>query len=196
MAFTVTEAVAAEAAHSWQLRAERIAGEADDRVRRNLEIVARHVVAEVRGDIEALMATLVPEPAYELFGAGPPWGPKGAEAVRAFYETSNEAGQNRLEFELCRVVADRDCVVTEGVFRHAFSGVSLVQLGLEYAEPAEPEGWYLVQYPAIVAWVISPSGLIEGERIYFGDLPRVLRKLAPGESLHLGPVSRGWDSDR
>ena len=69
--------IAAEAAHSWRLLATRIASETDPRVRANLEIVARHVVLEVSGDVETLMTTLVPEPQYNYFGVDFP-GPPGA----------------------------------------------------------------------------------------------------------------------
>jgi limonene-1,2-epoxide hydrolase len=190
MAFIVTETVSDEAARSWQLLADRLAAESDDQLRANLDIVAQHVVAEVRGDIPALMATLVPEPVYEYYGAPGFSGPKGRDAVIAVYEASMEAGQNRMEFELCRVAADHESVITEGIFRQAFSGASLIALSLEHSEPLAADGWYLTEYPALVVWVISPSGLIEGERVYLGGPPEPKRKLAPGECPHLGPVGR------
>jgi hypothetical protein len=190
MAFTVTETVSEEAARSWELLTDRLAHEPDDQLRANLEIVARHVVAEVRGDIPELMTTLVPEPEYEYLGVPGFAGPKGHDAVVATYEASMEAGQNRMEFELCRVVADRESVVTEGTFRQAFSGASLLALDLSFAEPIAADGWYVTEYASIVVWVISPSGLIDGERVYFGGPPQVQRKLNPGECPHLGPVGR------
>jgi hypothetical protein len=192
MTVTVTERVADQTAHSWRLLTERIADEADDRLRANLELVARHVDAEARGDIPALMATLVPEPTYELFGAARVTGPNGYDAVKAYHEASNEAGHNRMEFELSRVTVDRDSVVTEGVMRHAFSGASLLALGADHEPPLEPDDWYLIEYPALTVWMIGACGLIEGERVYFGELPQVRRKLRRGECPHLGPVSRSY----
>lgn len=114
------------AEQSWRLLTERAAAESDHRRRVNLEAVARHVREEVRGDVPALMATLVPEPCYEVWGASGSPAPQGHEQVKAFYEASIEIGKNRLEYELSRVVADEDTVLTDGIFRHAYRGDMLV----------------------------------------------------------------------
>lgn len=110
---------------SWSLLAERVAHERDARRRANLEVVARHVEAEVRGDLDALMATLVPEPRYEIWGGSSSVGPKGREEVVAHYQAMFDSGKSRLEYEVTRVVVDDDSVVTEGVFRHAYTGSAL-----------------------------------------------------------------------
>jgi limonene-1,2-epoxide hydrolase len=180
--------VSEEAARSWRMLPMRIASETDPRVRANMEIVARHVVLEVSGDIEALMTTLVPEPEYNYFGVDFP-GPRGYSEVKASYEMGVQYGTNRLEFELCRVVADAATVVTEGTFRQAYTGALVQQTGAAYDEPLDLEGWYLAEYAAIVVWPIAESGLIEGENVYFGKT-RVIRPLAAGEMPHLGPVRR------
>jgi hypothetical protein len=188
MSAVTNATVAPEAAHSWRLLAERIANETDPRVRANLEIVARHVVLEVSGDVEALMTTLVPDPVYSYFGVDFP-GPQGYAEVKAQYEVGVQYGTNRLEFELARVVADGATVVTEGTFRHAYTGALLRQMGA--TDPAlDPDGWYLAEYAAIVVWPIAESGLIAGENVYFGEKARVIKPLAAGEMPHLGPVDR------
>ena len=46
-----------QAAETWRLLADRAASEQNPRLRANLEVVARHVEAEVRGDVPALMAS-------------------------------------------------------------------------------------------------------------------------------------------
>ncbi|WP_211177134.1 hypothetical protein [Pseudonocardia acidicola] len=51
-----------DARASWRLLAKRITQEQDPRRRAHIEVVARHVEEEVRGDLDALMAMLVPEP--------------------------------------------------------------------------------------------------------------------------------------
>jgi hypothetical protein len=158
-----------------------------------MEIVARHVVLEVSGDIEALMTTLVPEPEYNYFGVDFP-GPKGYAEVQAQYETGVEYGTNRLEFELRRVVADAGTVVTEGTFRQAYTGALLQQMGTTCESPLDPDGWYLAEYAAIVVWPIDESGLIAGENVYFGEKARVIKPLAPGEMPHLGPARRSADA--
>lgn len=178
------------AERSRRLLTERAAAETDPRRRANLEVVARHVREEVRGDIPALMATMVPQPRYEIRGASSSPGPKGYQEVKAFYEASIATGKNRLEFDISRVVADDDAVVTEGVFRHAYSGETLLERGFAEAGRVEPNGWYLVEYQALILWPISPDGLIEGEQVYAGEPPRVIRRLAPGECPRLGPPDR------
>lgn len=178
------------AERSWRLLAERAAAESDPRRRANLEVVARHVREEVRGDVLALMATMVPQPRYEIWGASSSTGPKGYEEVKAFYEASIAIGKNRLEFEVSRVVVDDEAVVTEGVFRHAYSGETLLGRGFADAGRVEPDGWYLVEYQALIVWPISPDGLIEGEQMYAGERPRIIRRLTAGECPHLGPPDR------
>ncbi len=179
-----------EAARTWQLLADRVADERDPRAKANLEIVARHVEAEVRGDIPELMATLTAEPWYSFVGATDSVGPEGYDAVEGHYESLVATGKNRLEFEVTRVVADEQTVITEGVFRHAYTGQTL--LGRRFTGDAEldPTAWYFVEYQALVVWRMTPDGLIEGEDIYAAEPPRVLGRLAPGERPHLGPVNR------
>ena len=181
------EPLSPDAAQTWRLLAERIEREENPRARANLAQVARHVEEEVRGDVPALMATLTPQPMYFFGGASSSLGPQGYAAVKAHYEALNATGKNRLEFEVTRVVADDETVVTEGVFRHAYSGQTLIDADLG-DESVEPGDWYLTEYRALVVWRISPEGLIEGEDIYTGERPRVLSRLARGERSHLGPV--------
>jgi hypothetical protein len=178
-----------DAVRSWRLLAERLEAETDPRRRANLEVVARHVAEEVRGDIPALMTTLVPEPVYRIWGASASTGPRGHDEVVAHYAAMLPSGKNRLEYELERVVVDDRSVVTEGRFRHAYRG-STIAARLEGVVDVDADRWYLVEYQALVVWPISADGLIEGEEIYAGEPLRVLRPLGPGECPHLGPVDR------
>jgi hypothetical protein len=178
------------AAQSWRLLADKAAREPDPRRRANLELVARHIDAEVSGDLDALMKTLVAEPVYRYLGASPSAGPEGRAAVRAYYEDSVETGKNRLEFVVDRVVADDDAVVTEGVFRHAYGGQVLRGRGADASTVPDPEGWYLVQYRALVVWPVTPEGVLSGEDVYIGEPPRTVRQLADDEEPQLGLVTR------
>src|SRR5690606_7006672 len=145
---------------------------------------------EVRGDVGALMKTLVPEPVYEIWGASDSAGPKGYDEVEAFYEASIAIGKNRLEFEISAVLVEHGLVATEGIFRHAYDGELLTRRGFAAAD-VEHDAWYLVEYRALILWPIDANGLIEGERMYVGEKPRIVRRLEPGECDHLGPVDRG-----
>jgi hypothetical protein len=184
--------VSIASAKSWQLIADRLASESSERRRDMLAAVAEHVVAEVGGDIPALMATMVPEPQYHFWGnpSGSP-GPRGRAETEAHYQQLIATGMSRLEFVVSRVVVDDENVVTEGLFRHALSGGLLGPLGASAdGLSIEPGRSYLVEYLALVIWPITPEGKIAGEDIYFGTAPTVVRALEPGELPHLGLVDR------
>jgi len=178
------------AAASWRVLEDRIAREPRPRHRSNLELVARHVAAEVRGDLDALMATLTAGPVYSYLGATSSAAPRGREAVRAWYAESIETGKNRLEFQVDRVVVDDDCVVTEGTFRHAYRGSALLARGSSDPAVEDPTGWYLVEYRSLVVWPVTDEGLLAGEDVYIAEPPRVVRLLRDDEAPHLGPVAR------
>ncbi|NMH98220.1 nuclear transport factor 2 family protein [Pseudonocardia acidicola] len=179
-----TPTVRADAAASWDLLTTRAAEEPDPRRRAHLQTVLRHLVVEVAGDLDATMATLVPEPDYRVWGATDHDGPKGQEAVRTMYQASFAKGKNRLEFAIDRVMVDDEAVVTEGVFRHAYRGAALVADGV--ARDLEPEARYLVEYRALVVWVMTPDSLVMGEDTYKAEPTRLVRRLGPGELPHLG----------
>lgn len=179
-----------EQARTWRLLTERLAEETDERLRSNLEVVARHVEAEVGGDIPALMATLVPQPEYEFLTDSGSGTASGFETVKALYERAVEHGRNRREFELSLVLADRDHVVTEGALRQVMPGREIQEFGIEYEEEPAPDNWYLTEALTLIVWPITPEGLISGERVYFAQKERILRPVAPHECLHLGPLDR------
>ncbi|MDO3402742.1 nuclear transport factor 2 family protein [Mycolicibacterium neoaurum] len=174
----------------WQPLLDRIAAETNPVCRRNLEIVARHVVEEVAGNTAELMATLVPDPHYSVWGASDSAGPSGYDAVVGWYRRLQAAGRNRLDYVIHRVVADEHCVVTEGDFHYAIAGSELDVPHAENGEVVRPDEYYLVTHRAAVLWPISPDGLIEGEDIYAGERHRVRRLLGRDEMLHLGPEER------
>jgi len=175
---------------SWQLLVDALEREVDPVRRRNLDVVVRHVTCEVAGDVAGILATLVPEPVYRIWGASTSRGPCGRADVRAFYEDLVATGKNRLEFRIGRVVADEATVVTEGEFRFAYPGTWVRGRSLDDGTAVAEDGWYLVAYRAVVLWPIDDAGLIEGEEIYAGEPPRLLRRLASGELPHLGPPGR------
>lgn len=178
-------------ARGWQPLLDRIGTETDPIRRRNLEVVARHVVEEVAGNMPALMATLVPEPEYVVWGASDSVGPSGRAAVVTWYERLQAAGRNRLDYVIHRIVVDEFSVVTEGDFLYAIPGRQLPGVTTtEDGEPVRPDDFHLVRHRTLVVWPISADGLIEGEHIYAGERLRTVRRLADGELPHLGPIER------
>src|SRR5689334_6308787 len=93
---------------------KRLAVTEDPRHRKMLESVIAHLEAEVAGSLDALMATLVPEPDYHFWGNGGDYGPKGAGAVSGYYAQLVADRRGVLEFDIDRIVCDDDTVVTEG----------------------------------------------------------------------------------
>ncbi|MBD0859794.1 nuclear transport factor 2 family protein [Gordonia sp. zg691] len=175
----------------WQPLLDRIDKEADPIRRRNLEVVARHVVEEVAGNMPALMATLVPDPEYVVWGASDSVGPSGHDAVVDWYRRLQAAGRNRLDYIIHRIVVDERCVVTEGDFHYAIRGRDLGAVEVtEAGEPVAPDAFHLVGHRTTVLWPINDQGLIEGEHIYAGERHRVYRRLSDGELTHLGPIDR------
>jgi len=175
-----------DAAASWTLLDERLRAEADPVLRRNLEVVARHVHAEVAGDLAALEATLVEEPTYTFWGGDSVKRLESMAQVRAFYENNIEVGKNRLAFDVSRVLVDAQTVITEGVFRHVVEGRFLAGITQPDGRPLDPSARYLTAYQALVVWPITPEGLIAGEEIYLGEPHRVQRAVEPQEYPHLG----------
>src|SRR5262249_35064577 len=88
----------------WQPLLDRIAAERNPKTKANMQIVARHVVEEVAGNMPALMATLVPDPQYSVWGASDSTGPSGYDAVVDWYHRLQAGGRNRLDYVIHRVV--------------------------------------------------------------------------------------------
>jgi hypothetical protein len=171
----------------WQPLLDRLEAERDPVRRRNLEVVGRHVVEEVSGNIPALMATLVEEPVYSVWGASTSTGPRGHDEVVAWYDALVTSGRNRLDYVLHRVVVDEHTVVTEGDFLYAFVGADVDTDGrTEAGEPISAHERYLVAHRAVILWPINADGLIEGEHIYAGEGHRVVRTLGRHERPDLG----------
>jgi hypothetical protein len=178
-----------------------IADATDPVIVRNLRAVSEHIDAEVAGDIDRLMATLVAEPIYHIWGASESVGPQGFDEVRANYRAMVRSGKNRLSYEVTRVVADTRCVVTEGRFRLAYPGAILPSATLSTGQPIRADHWYLVEYQCVVLWPMDETGHITGEELYAGERPRVLQHLDDDQHPELGPQGRangvlvpGWVS--
>ena len=151
---------------TWAKVEERLATETDPILRRNLETVLDHMQAEARGDIDGLLVTLADDVAYHAYGTDEPaLNPVGKGAVRTFYESFVASGATRLEFDVDRLVVDRDCVVTEGVMRMAYPGRTLALRGIVVDDP---DAFYLYEARMATFWPIDERGLARGEDTYTG----------------------------
>ena len=92
----------------------------NERHRAILSAVLKHVALETEQvwDVDQLMATLTPNQAYHMWVNGVDKGPKGAEAVRAFYAETVRTRTNFLEFDVERLVVDDNFAIVEGFLKH------------------------------------------------------------------------------
>ena len=148
---------------TWRKVEERLERETSPKLRRNLETVLAHMKAEARGDLEGLMRTLAPNPSYTTFGPGPDTGPKGLEAVRAFYQGFIDSDCWRLCLDVDRLVVDEHCVVTEGKMRIAYPG--RVLRGMGHAVD-DPDAYYLYETQMAIFWPMDAQGRVVGEDSY------------------------------
>lgn len=158
---------------TWQAVERRLEAESDPRTRALLTQVRDHMRSEIRGDFDALMKTLVDEPRYHFWGVGEEGGPKGREAVETFYRNMIAGGGNRFHFEVERVVADRDAVVTEGAMRQPMAGAVVAAAGISEVEgePVDESATYLAEWQILTVWPADADGRLRGEDIYFGSPP-------------------------
>jgi hypothetical protein len=150
---------------TWKAVEDRLGIEHDPVVRRNLEVVFEHMRAEAALDIDRLMATVNDDPHYH-FRNGPARGEyHGRDAVRAFYEFFAASGATKIQVDTSRIVADRDCVITEGVQRIAFPGATLAARRIVVDDPSAE---YLFEAWSVTIWPFDNEGKLIGEDAYYG----------------------------
>ncbi len=148
---------------TWVEVEERLSTEQDPVLRRNLEMLLKHMKAEASLDMDALMATVSERAHYHSYsGQGRP-DHKGKAAVRQFYEDFTASGAYKLQLDLERLVVDRDCILTEGIMRMAYPGSTLASMGIEVDDP---DGYYLYEARMAIVWPIDEDGLFIGEDSY------------------------------
>ena len=150
---------------TWAKVEERLVIEDDPIRRRNLEVVLDHMKSEARGDLDGLIETLSPDCAYHAYGAPEENSPVGIPAVRKFYEDFIASGATRLQFDLDRLVVDRDCILTEGVMRMAYPGRTLAARGIAVDDE---DAYYLYEARMATLWPFDADGKVLGEDTYTG----------------------------
>jgi hypothetical protein len=148
---------------SWRNLEERLTRTDNPRHRQMLQTVIDHAKAEANGDVDGLMATLCDDPQYHFWSGGNDWGPKGAEAVRAYYEDFVASGAGFFESYKTRIVVDDDTVVTESVMRQLVPGRIALQRG--YTIP-DADAHYVVTARVAIFWPFDESGTLMAEDSY------------------------------
>jgi hypothetical protein len=170
---------------------ERLDRTTDARHRHMLEVVIEHLRAEVEASVDALLATLVPEPDYHLWQDGSDYGPKGVAQVMAYYQELVDAKRQVLEFDITRIVVDDQTIVTEGWIRAINLGSVARARGYHVDDD---EASYLVTQRVVIFWPFNEEGKMLGEDGYANldagsarllsdeELPEVYRRLFAGVS--------------
>jgi hypothetical protein len=148
---------------TWRKVEARLKCETDPILRRNLEMLLLHMKAEAVLDMDNLMSTVSERAIYQNFVEGGPTGPVGKAGVRKFYEDFAASGAQKLQFDIDRLVVDRDCILTEGVMRMAYPGRTLAAQGIEVDDPS---AHYLFETRMAIVWPIDEHGLFIGEDSY------------------------------
>jgi hypothetical protein len=156
-------AMAVDKTKTWRKVEERLDRETSPRKRALLENVLAHMKAESVPDLDGLMTTLGPHPDYHFWGPTGDTGPKGTDAVRAFYTAFASSGAHRLEYDVERLVVDDDCVVLEGVMRIIYPGRTLAAMGRTVDDP---DGWYLYEDRMVTFWPYDENAKLIGEDSY------------------------------
>jgi hypothetical protein len=149
---------------TWAKVEQRLATEDDPTLRRNLELLLKHMKAEARLAMDPLMATISEEARYTMFGNADSV-IEGKPAVQKFYEDFAASGAHKLSLDIDRLVVDRDCILTEGVMRMAYPGRTLAAMNIEVDDF---DAYYLYRAHMAVIWPIGEDGLFVGEDSYVG----------------------------
>jgi hypothetical protein len=164
----------------------RIDAETNPRHRAILENYTEHLIAEVTGDLDRIMKTLVPEPVYHQYTPKSPLGEAGhknRQEVVAMYEGMFKARMNVLERHFDYQVVSDDCLISDGYSDHVFPGALLAARGLD----ADPEAFYLTSFRicSVLPYVGAGTDVaMAGEDTYTvgsTDTMDSFRKLAPDE---------------
>jgi len=167
---------------TWAKVEERLKTETDPGLRRNLELLLQHQIAEASLDMEKLMATVSEHAHYHMHSIANGAGDLvGKSAVQKFYEEFADSGAQKLQLDTEWLVVDRHCIVTEGTMRMAYPGSTLAARGVPVDDV---DASYLYEARMCVLWPIGEDGLFTGEDTYTstdGFIGIEHRKLSPSD---------------
>jgi len=139
-----------------------------------VKAVRDHMEYEIRGDLEALMATLTAEPVYHFWGTGPGnMLMQGRDAVRDFYSNMIAVRGNQFEVVVENLIVGDHHVVTEGQVKQVRRGAEVRAFGVLHIDdtPIEDDELILTTAQLVTIWPGDAEGKLIGEDIYFGESP-------------------------
>lgn len=159
---------------SWLPLRERAAQTTTPRHKALLNEVANHMEAEIKGQLDPLMATLTAEPIYHFWHVGPEnMILQGYEAVAGFYQDMFARKGNQFHVVNERIMVDDHGVITEGKVRQIYKRQDLTALGVTQSsgQDIESSELWLSNTQLITVWPADSDAKLVGEDIYFGEDP-------------------------
>lgn len=139
------------------------------------ELFREHLLAEVEGDLERIMATNVADPRYHFYGEGRgDYGPKGYAAVCDHYRMVFSGGYNKLQYDIDRFWASPQGVFHEGTLHMPFHGSVLTLMGM----PVEDNRWYCYSFRQAAIFPAGEGRRFAGEDVYT-DGPMNMDRIRP-----------------
>lgn len=176
--------------HSWLALEARAAAIEHPRHRALVLEVRDHMEHEIKGNLDALMATLTAEPTYHFWGGAQQMVLNGRAAVEGFYQNMIAAGGNQFEVVVEKIVVDDDAVITEGRVKQVSTGSSVLAAGVSQVKGRDvgDTDLFLSNAQLITVWPADPDGKLIGEDIYFGE--DAMSTLVPITAADLPPYHR------
>ena len=170
---------------SWLALEQAAKAETNSRRAGLIREVGRHMEAEIKGELEPLMATLTAEPIYHFWGNGTPMVLQGRDAVASFYAGMFTRGGQQFQVVVDKVIASNDNVVTEGQVRQVNKGRDLRAQGVTHVGDIEvrDDDLWLSNAQLVTVWPADTDGKLIGEDIYFGESPMQSLKRIRAEDL-------------
>lgn len=172
-----------EPRRGWWAAQARLDRETDPVLRQRLEVLRDHLKAEATIDFDLLLSTLCANPEYKFWveGNGFGAGPKGRDAVVAHYQNLYVENRHVCEWDIQRIVVDRDCIVTEGPFIQLYPGWVLKTRGVDVDDDSAV---FAVSNQLTMFWPFDAEGKLIGEDSYTDGAmfaPEKIRKLSADE---------------
>lgn len=158
--------------NSWLALRDKAQNTANPLHRQLLEGVATHMEAEIKGQLEPLMATLTSEPVYHFWRVGPQnMVLSGYDEVAGFYSTMFANKGNQFQVVCERIIVDDTGVITEGQVRQVYQRDALKAMGVTQCgeQSIDASELWLSNAQLITVWPAADDGKLVGEDIYFGE---------------------------
>ena len=164
---------AIEPHRSWEPLTEAVRVAATAREQALLTLVRDHMAAEVQGDLQPLMQTLVADPVYNIWNQAGPMRLQGRATIEGLYRDMFEVGAEQFEFVIEKIITGSNDVVTEGHLKQIHTAGGLRDAGIEHVgeSAVDESALWLSDAQIVVIWPATAEGHLIGEDTYYGEDP-------------------------